>query len=339
MNCFINTPDKKVLFLLKKNLNSGGHFYNGVGMMNSVKFLLRALKQHKFIKEGHAEVCFDGNSVDRFLAIHKPDVCFIEAFWVTPKKLHELQKKYKKIKFIIRVHSNIPFLAHEGVAIEWMKEYNEIPNVTVAFNNINTARYFEDIVCSIYLPNVYEAIFHEARPVRGHINLASFGAIRPLKNQLTQAIAAIRFGNKTNQSINFHINVNRVEQGAEGVLKNIRSLFKDSRHRLVEHQWMTHCDFLEVVRKMDVGLQVSFSESFNIVSADFVYSGVPVIVSEDIEWAHQTAKVSTTDADAIASKIQRVLRRKSYYLKKTQKSLKRYMENALMIWEEFLHII
>ena len=35
---------------------------------------------------------------------------------------------------------------------------------------------------------------------------------------------------------------------------------------------------------MDLGMQVSYNESFNIVAADFVYKNIPLIGSSDIEW-------------------------------------------------------
>jgi len=46
---------------------------------------------------------------------------------------------------------------------------------------------------------------------------------------------------------------------------------------------MEHNDFIRVVKSMDIGMQVSLSESFNIVAADFVSNGVPLVGSPDIE--------------------------------------------------------
>jgi hypothetical protein len=37
---------------------------------------------------------------------------------------------------------------------------------------------------------------------------------------------------------------------------------------------------------MDLGMQVSFSETFNIVTADMVALGIPVVVSDEIEWVY-----------------------------------------------------
>ena len=54
---------------------------------------------------------------------------------------------------------------------------------------------------------------------------------------------------------------------------------------------------------MDVGMQCSMSESFNIVSADFVKMGVPIVVSNDIEWMPGLLKASPTDWVSISDKL------------------------------------
>lgn len=334
-----NKRKQKILFLLKKNLSSGGYSGTGAGLLNSCKFLAESLVNHRFVKEVDIVICVDGNSVDKELAFYKPDICIIEAFWITPEKLQEIQKLHKDVVFIVRVHSNIPFIAHEGIAIEWMKKYEHIPNTAVAFNNLRTAKDFQGILNPLYLPNVYEAEFHEGSNTKEIINLGCFGAIRTLKNQLTQAVAAIKFGDKYGRQIRFHVNGSRIENSSVGVLKNLRSLFAGTCHQLVEHKWMDHQEFLKVVRKMDLGLQVSFTESFNIISADFIYSGVPIIVSDEISWMNNDLKVNSTNVDEIVKRIAKVLKRKPAYLKKAQQSLKRYNGIALSVWDEFLQIL
>ena len=49
--------------------------------------------------------------------------------------------------------------------------------------------------------------------------------------------------------------------------KNLESLFARGKHALITHRWSPHDEFIEVVRQMDLGLQVSLSESYNIVAA------------------------------------------------------------------------
>lgn len=119
---------------------------------------------------------------------------------------------------------------------------------------------------------------------RKTINISCFGAIRPLKNHLNQAAAAIEFADQQGLSLNFHINASRVEQKGDNILKNLRSTFfylKD--HNLIEHQWLPHEQFIHLIRnQIDIGMQVSFTETYNIVAADHVTQGVPMVTSAEI---------------------------------------------------------
>ena len=116
------------------------------------------------------------------------------------------------------------------------------------------------------------------------IEIGCFGAVRPMKNQLNQALAAISWGNSLKKKIKFHINEDRVEQKGESILKNLEYAFVNTPHELIKHPWMDHHNFIHIVKQMDLGMQVSFSETFNIVAADFVWNGIPIIGSNDIEW-------------------------------------------------------
>jgi hypothetical protein len=54
---------------------------------------------------------------------------------------------------------------------------------------------------------------------------------------------------------------------------------------------------------MDIGLQLSFTESFNIVSADFVNHGVPIVVSDAIKWLPFVLKTSTVTYEETIEKM------------------------------------
>lgn len=51
------------------------------------------------------------------------------------------------------------------------------------------------------------------------------------------------------------------------------------RLRWVDHGWMSRDAYVDTVASLDLGLQVSFAESFNYVAADHLLAGVPVLVS------------------------------------------------------------
>ena len=54
-----------------------------------------------------------------------------------------------------------------------------------------------------------------------------------------------------------------------------------------------------LVSTMDIGLQVSISETFNIVCADHVYMGIPIVTSKEISWMDTRWAVDPLDIDQI----------------------------------------
>ena len=133
----------------------------------------------------------------------------------------------------------------------------------------------------------------------GEVHIGCFGAIRPLKNQLAQAIAAISFANLAGLKLRFHVNGGRVEGRGLPVLRNLRGLFAASagdRHLLVEHGWLSHDQVSGDLGGGDhIAMQVSFSETFNIVSADSAAVGLPVIASPSIPWIGAYAQAAAGD--------------------------------------------
>ena len=223
----------------------------------------------------------------------------------------------------------------EGVAMDWIKEYP-----IVGFNNQKTQDYCKNITrSSVYLPNIDEKQEPdiEENIQRKHLNIGCFGSIRPLKNQLIQAVAALNYAEKHCKDLHFHVNFNRIEQKGDSVLRNLQDLFRGTRHRLIQQPWMSHQDFIDLIRRMDLGLQVSFTESFNIVSADFVNTGVPIIVSPDISWQYKCLQVDPNDADEIEDKIHDVLGRKHHFIARQKDALRRYNKGAVKAWKDFFN--
>jgi hypothetical protein len=228
------------------------------------------------------------------------------------------------VHWVVRIHSDLPFLANEGIAIDWITRYLKIPNVTVAANSPFALRDLRRILRSanpqlsereierklILLPNSYPIRRTEKREshfVTEELDIGCFGAIRPLKNNLIQAVAAIHYADMVGRKLRFHINAGRSEQGGDRNLKNIRALFNASTHELVEHPWMTHDEFLEVLKGMDVTLACSLTETFCLCASDAVALGVPTVVSSEIAWVSPLTVAAATNADSITAAIRRAL--------------------------------
>lgn len=283
----------KILFVLKQRHSYQSNYsVKNSGLLNSAHFVYEMLKQNGV--ETKLVQVIDNNCIDREVNEYKPDIVIIEALWVVPDKFQILKKLHPNVRWIIRLHSHVPFLANEGVAIDWIKRYDLMDNVFIGSNYKPLISAFKGILTKdiIYLPNYYpDNVCNKVDwYIVGCINIACFGAIRPMKNQLIQAMAAIEFANQKRLKLKFHINGFRVEQNGESNLKNIKALFDNTSHELVMHEWYTHDEFLNTVSKMDIGMQVSLSETYNIVTADFVNRHVPVVVSKEIKFVNPFTK-------------------------------------------------
>lgn len=345
----------RVLFLLKnRTFNYGEYTYNnGVsGMFHSVRFM------HKMLSDLGVTCKFvevtDNNDIDREVFAFKPTHAIIEGLWVVPEKFNILQKLHPKVKWIIRIHSNIPFLSNEGVAIKWIVKYLKQENVLVGCNSDLARRDLARALAAhfpnwgvrhfnhklVYLPNYYPEHFKVPsikynEPV---LNVACFGAIRPLKNQLIQAIAAIEYANSANKKLIFHINHDRQEQGGNNNFQNIEGLFVGSTHKLVCHPWMEHNKFLTLLSTMDLSMCVSFSETFCIVAADSVAAGIPLVTSNEVCWSVKESQAEPTNLISILKSMSVVLNPNNQIglTKKNQKGIKLYNELSKKRWINFL---
>lgn len=329
---------KRILFVCKKRNNTYGHSF---GLINSCKFICNAL--HRYDIDAEVVSVVDNNAIDREVHQYKPTHVFIEALWVVPPKFEVLLPRYPKVEWYVRVHSKIPFIANEGIAIEWLRECitlsKKYSNFHVSANNLNIVRAFKEAYNNdvMYFPNIY---CPPRYPGHQHskdsdkiIDIGCFGAIRPMKNQLIQAMAAIAFANMLGIKLRFHINADRIEQKGDPVLKNLENAFINTPHELVKHPWMHHEEFVKLVQKMDLGTQISMSETFNIVAADFVWNNVPVVGSKEIEWLSCFYKTEMSDIRNIIHRLFIAYHGKTINLQSMNKwKLDTYNEAATCQW-------
>jgi glycosyltransferase involved in cell wall biosynthesis len=279
----------------------------------------------------------DNNDIDGLVTEFRPDVVIIEALWVVPEKFDVLKQLHPGVRWIVRLHSDLPFLATEGIAMDWIFGYLG-RGVTVAANDPEFARELYELADDeiLYLPNYYPLEKHRNLAGDDKFRVGCFGAIRPLKNQLTQAVAAIRFADIHGLDLEFWVNGTRCEQGGQEILKNLRALFANTPYKLVETRWHNHEHFLEIVSCMNVMLCVSFSETFCITAADAVNVGTPLVCSSEIPWASPASIAPTTDVRAIVEKIGHVTSFFGRLLARNRHNLKKYSERSKEIWlEEF----
>jgi hypothetical protein len=332
----------RILFITHKNTIYGVSSYQrrSSGLYNSTNFIVKGLKSLGV----HAEIIEvqDNNCIDREVKAFKPDVVVIEAMWVVPEKYVILKKLHPKVKWFIHMHSGIPFLAQEGMACGWLIDSAK-QGVGIIANSPDSYTAFGKIVPShllTYLPNVYLKEQRRAKrhPHKKTIDVGCFGAIRPLKNHLSQAFAAIQFARDLGRQLRFHVNATRTESGGAPIVKNLRELF-DRLHdaELVEHHWHEPEDFVDLLHAhIDIGMQISLSETFNVVSADCITAGIPCVVSNEVPWA---SKLIMSDDDNIQS-MTKILHRAWNYpslVIYNQWLLSNYAQNSLRMWYDWLH--
>lgn len=351
----------RILFILKLRHDSGGCYAGGdglsSGLYNSARMVVRMLTAAG-VPAGLVQVV-DNNSIDREVSQYRPDIVVIEGLWVVPEKFGVLIPLHPKVKWIIRIHSEIPFLAMEGVAMDWIARYLiegvdpiRKQRIIVACNSLRSYRdiraYLDAIAGSYgagnvcYLPNYYPmtAPWWKAhdRDRSDPFRVGCFGAIRPLKNQLAQALAAIEFARRIRRKLRFYVTMRDCEQGGDQVLKNLRALFFHTGNELVERPWLAHDEFLGILDLVDVGMACSLSESFCIVAADMVNAGVPVVVSPEIRWASHFAKADPTNTASMVGTLSTVLDPffGAFIRQRNRTGLGTYSEQSRQTWLEFL---
>lgn len=298
----------KIIFIVKERLVYGTKSVC-YGLVNSCEFVVNKLREHGI--ESKVTQVPDYNHIDRVVHHYKPTHAFLEAIWVAPSKLEELAKLHPTIHWVVRIHSMVPFLVSEGMCFDWMNQYMALKEkgykVSLSCNNIKLLKdlsaIYEDVT---FTPNIYHPINKEEvcdfniLKSENVINVGCFGALRLLKNHAQQALWAIQLANEKNKILHFHVNVSEYESDQTSpVLNNLHKIFARTNHKLVEHRWMSHGQFAQLIKHMDFGLQISFTETFNIVAADFVDNFIPVIVSGEIDFIDSGLIVNPSNPNTV----------------------------------------
>lgn len=283
-----------------------------------------ALNTAKVLRENgiHADVWPILNAKDLAARIEKsnprPSHIVIAAPWIPTLDLQAyLIFRYPDIQFAVTCHSNVGFLAADPSAIKNFREELDLEQGSLNFSCAGNSRRFVKFIQSsyerpcIWLPNLY--YLTEKNPVirrpwsGGTLRIGSFGAVRPLKNNLSAAAAALEIAEKLHTDVEFHISVGRVEGGYTVVRAIEAMLINSPRVKLVKDDWFQWPLFRNLIRSMHLLIQPSFSETFNMVTADGASESIPSVVSDAIDWAPDDWKAEVDSPDSIARTGRRLL--------------------------------
>ncbi len=334
---------KKVLFLCKRHARFREDETDqgrASGLTVSCSHVSKSL-----IKSGINSVvktCFNVSEAAKAIELEDPDVIIFEALWLMPNDMKELIASFHYSKrFAVHLHSNIPFLACESQSFTILNGYRDLDiSVDILTNSVESYQAYRVLYRNVYyLPNVYDCSNFKQYEGKGDdtLHVGCFGAIRPMKNHVTQAIAAISTARNLGLKLKFYVNSSRMEMNGQPVFQNLVQVFSGKEnYRLEPTGWMSQDDFFSFLRGMDVSMQCSMTETFNIVTADAVAAGIPVVVSPAIDWVDEHCVAENNSIDEIASTILRVLRLADDGVFRNQVKLKRYSEYAEKSWQSWV---
>lgn len=268
----------------------------------------------------------------------------ISAPWIQTADLARLCAEFTETQFAVTCHSNLGFLQADPSAMRLVREGLELRrtnwNFQIAANSLRLANWLGAVYgtpCT-HLPNLYHLDPERPRRARyagGPLRIGAFGATRALKNLLTAAGAALEIAGMKRADLEFWISSGRSE-GAGPVVDAVKQMFSGVPHvKLIENGWQSWPQFRRTVRHMHLLMQPSYTESFNVVTADGVAEGVPSVVSDAIDWAPDSWKAPVDDAHAIAVTGQKLLTSR-WAPRRGFDALRKHNKLGMQAWSEFL---
>jgi len=242
----------------------------------------------------------------------------ISAPWIPTAELQEMANQFTETYFSVTCHSNVGFLQADPGGVKLVRETLELEmgthNVRLAGNSRRFCNWIESTFGGncYYLPNLY---FLDGTPSRQRtfcgsstLRIGVFGAIRPLKNLMSSTGAALEISRKLRVPLELWISGGRAEGGGETVLSAVKEMIAGLPNvSLVLNGWQSWPNFRKTVAHMHLLLQPSYTESFNMVTADGAAEGVASVVSEAIDWAPEDWKADVDDVLDIARVGRRLL--------------------------------
>lgn len=279
-------------------------------------------------------------------SVPRPTHVIIAAPWLPALDLQNLVFSHHGIQFAVVCHSNVGFLQADPAAIRNFRDDLNLEQGALNFacggNSKRFANWIEGAYSRpcIWLPNLYALPAHppNRRPWPGGCSarIGVFGALRPLKNHLSAAAACLEIANDLHIRIKFFINVGRVE-GGYTPLRALEAMLDQSHTvELVKEGWHHWPVFRELIRSMDLLMQPSFTETFNMVTADGAAEGIPSVVSEAIDWAPRSWQADVDDPLDIA-RVGKQLLGDVRAGDEGFRALAKHNADGLAAWRKYLH--
>ena len=271
----------------------------------------------------------------------------ISAPWIPSTDLQRMTSAHPEIRFSVVCHSNVGFLQADTNGVMLMRQAMELETGTHNFNLGGNCQKFTCWVQNAYgrpcalLPNLYYLDEHTNphRPLYtgGTLRIGAFGATRPLKNLMSAAGAALELARTYKTDTELWLSSGRAEGGGETVHNAIGALLAGVPNmKLVPSGWQTWPQFRQTVGQMHLLLQPSYTESFNMVTADGIAQGVPSVVSDAIDWVPRNWQAKADDVCNIA-RTGRHLQGDPHAASDGLRALQSYVDTGLRAWMNYLN--
>ncbi len=218
----------------------------------------------------------------------------ISAPWIPSPQLQRLTLDHPDVQFAVVCHSNVGFLQADANGVRLFGEGMEVERGSHNFHMAGNSRKFVEwaqstfeVPCA-FLPNLYFLDSHVPvnRPIfrGGLLRIGAFGATRALKNLMSAAGAALAISRDFDVDLELWVNSGR-DEGGGGILRAVNEMFAITRHaKVVPAGWQSWHNHRKTVSQMDLLISCSYTESFNMVTADGVAEGVASVTSDAIDW-------------------------------------------------------
>jgi hypothetical protein len=268
----------------------------------------------------------------------------VSAPWITPEQFRWFCGTYPNIEFVLENHSGCAFLSIDRRGVRNIRACIDLqcatPNRKVAANNTRVCDWLSNSFGfqALYLPNLYDtSVFapYAKKPIGDTLRLGSFGATRALKNQFVAAQAAVQLGRQLGVKVELHVNAGRTD-GGERTVESRRELFDGlpgcSLHEVAWQPWPR---FRQTCGQMHLLMQPSFSETFNVVTADGIATGVTSVTNECIEWTPRRWWASPDDPNDLV-KVAMYLLSDPTAVEDGRRALKNYVDAGVRRWANYL---
>jgi len=331
--------------LAYKNLKAANPVLSHIGLGVTAHHTELSLSAAGIPAEAWAVV--DGNHLWKKLAV-RPDVTHVVTFapYLDTPFTERLVRQFPRVGFAVNCHSNVGFLQADRSAVKLVREglslQQRVRNFSVAGNSAKFCAWLEEAYGSpcAFLPNLYYLDSDKCprRPVYqgGTLRLGIFGATRVQKNIMSAAAAALVIARQVSASdAEIWVSSDRVE-GGQGVMASVKEMLSNvPRVRLIEAGWHGWPEFRQLAGRMHLLLQPSYTESFNMVTADGIAEGVASAVSSAIDWVPGYWQACADSVLDIA-RVGRQLLRDPHAPADGYRALRTYRRAGLAAWQAWL---